>query len=419
MDIPRKSAGKRRLIRRIAFGVAGIAVLVAVTLGLRGLKPAAPTVERSTVWIDTVKRGPMNRDVRGLGALVPEETLLIPATTEGRVERILIRPGTAVKPETVILILTSPELQTAALNAEYALKAAEADYTNLRVTLEKQALDQRATAAQVSADYHTARLKADRDSQLAKEGLMPSVDAEISTVNARELRTRNEIEEKRIAISSEAVNAQLAAAKVKMDQLRAEHQLKLHHVEQLKVRAGTEGILQALPMPVEVGQKVAAGTALGKVAQPSKLKAELKIAETQAKDVALGQPAMIDTRNGVVEGRVVRIDPAVLNGTVTVDVKLEGALPQGARPDLSVDGTIQLEHLPDVVYVGRPVFGQPESTVTLFQVEPDGRHASRVRVKLGRSSVNTIEVREGLRVSDQVVLSDMSAWDNYDRVRLN
>lgn len=419
MDIPRKSAGKRRLIKRIVFGVVGIAALVAVTLGTYRLKPAAPPVERSTVWIDAVKRGAMNRDVRGLGTLVPEETLLIPANTEGRVDRILIRPGTAVKPETVILILSSPELQTAALNAEYALKAAEADYTNLRVTLEKQSLDQRATAAQVSAEFHAARLKADRDGQLAKEGLMPSVDAEISTVNARELSTRHDIEQKRMAISSEAVSAQLAAAKVKMDQLRAEHQLKLHQVERLKVRAGTEGILQALPVPVEVGQQVAAGTALAKVAQPWKLKAELKIAETQAKDVALGQPAVVDTRNGVVEGKVVRIDPAVLNGTVTVDVKLEGALPQGARPDLSVDGTIQLEHLPDVVYVGRPVIGQPESTITLFKIEPDGKHASRVQVKLGRSSVNTIEVREGLRVSDQVILSDMSAWDNYDRIRLN
>jgi HlyD family secretion protein len=419
MDIPRKSAAKRRLIKRIVFGVAGVAALAAITLGLSRLEPAAPTMERATVWVDAVKRGPMNRDVRGLGSLVPEETLLIPATTDGRVERILIRPGTAVKSDSVILVLTSPELQTAALNAEYALRMAEADYTNLRVTLEKQNLDQRAAAAQVSADFHSARLKADRDGQLAKEGLMPSVDAEISTVNARELGTRYEIEQKRMSISSEAVNAQLAAAKVKIDQLRAEHQLKLRHVEELKVRAGTEGILQALPTPVEVGQKVMAGTALAKVAQPWRLKAELKIAETQAKDVALGQPASIDTRNGIVAGKVVRIDPAVLNGTVAVDIKLEGVLPQGARPDLSVDGTIQLEHLPDVVYVGRPVFGQPESTITLFRLEPDGRHAGRVQVKLGRSSVNTIEVREGLQVGDQVVLSDMSAWDNYDRIRLN
>lgn len=419
MDIPRKSAGRQRLIRRIVLGVTGVAALVAVTLGLGQLQPAAPTVERSTVWIDTVKRGPMNRDVRGLGTLVPEETLLIPANTDGRVEQILIRPGTAVTPSSVILVLTSPELETAALKAEYDLKAAEADYTNLRVTLAKQELDQRASAAQVSAEFHAARLKADRDSQLAKEGLVPDLDAQISTVNAKELSTRYDIEQKRTAMHSEATAAQLAAAKVKIDQLRAEYQLKLHQVEQLKVRAGTQGILQALPTPVEVGQKVTAGTALAKVAQPWKLKAELKIAETQAKDVALGQPALVDTRNGVVEGRVARIDPAVLNGTVTVDVKLEGELPQGARPDLSVDGTIRLEHLPDVVYVGRPVIGQPESAITLFKIEPDGKHAGRVQVKLGRSSVNSIEIREGLQVGDQVVLSDMSAWDNYDRIRLN
>ncbi len=400
MDIPRKSAGRQRLIRRIVLGVTGVAALVAVTLGLGQLQPAAPTVERSTVWIDTVKRGPMNRDVRGLGTLVPEETLLIPANTDGRVEQILIRPGTAVTPSSVILVLTSPELETAALKAEYDLKAAEADYTNLRVTLAKQELDQRASAAQVSAEFHAARLKADRDSQLAKEGLVPDLDAQISTVNAKELSTRYDIEQKRTAMHSEATAAQLAAAKVKIDQLRAEYQLKLHQVEQLKVRAGTQGILQALPTPVEVGQKVTAGTALAKVAQPWKLKAELKIAETQAKDVA-------------------RIDPAVLNGTVTVDVKLEGELPQGARPDLSVDGTIRLEHLPDVVYVGRPVIGQPESAITLFKIEPDGKHAGRVQVKLGRSSVNSIEIREGLQVGDQVVLSDMSAWDNYDRIRLN
>lgn len=419
MDIPRKSAARNRLIRRIVLGTVVAIVATGAGIVVYRLKPAAPSVERSTVWVDTVKRGSMDRDVRGLGTLVPEETLLIPANTDGRVERILIRPGTAVKESSVILVLTNPELQTAALNADYALKAAEAEYTNLRVTLEKQALDQRSTAAQVSADYHSARLKAERDGQLAKEGLMPSVDAQISTVNAKELGTRYEIEQKRMSINTEAVEAQLAAQKVKIDQLRAEHKLKLQQVDQLKVRAGTEGILQALPTPVEVGQKVLAGTALAKVAQPSKLKAELKVAETQAKDIALGQPASIDTRNGIVAGRVSRIDPAVLNGTVTVDVKLEGALPQGARPDLSVDGTIRLEHLEDVINVGRPVIGQSEATITLFKLEPDGKHAARVQVKLGRTSVNTIEIRDGLRVGDQVVLSDMSAWDSYDRIRLN
>ena len=419
MDVPRKSARKKRIIRRTLAGIAALGAVLAITAFLGRLKPAAPSVERSTVWVDTVKRGQMVREVRGLGTLIPEETLLIPATTDGRVEKIIIKPGTPVKPHSIILVLTNPELQTALLDAEYQLKAAEANYTDLRVQLEKQGLDLRATAAQVGADYHAARLKAERDSALAKEGLVADVDAKISVVNAQELSTRNDIEQKRIGINSESVAAQLAAQRVQVEQARAAFQLKEKQVDALNVRAGTEGMLQQLPVPVEVGQKVAAGTALAKVAQPWKLKAELKIAETQAKDIQIGQPSSIDTRNGIIPGKVVRIDPAVLNGTVTVDVKLEGPLPQGARPDLSVDGTIQLEKLDNVVYVGRPVFGQPESTVTLFKLEPDGGSADRVQVKLGRTSVNTIEIRDGLAVGDQVVMSDMSAWDNYDRIRLN
>jgi HlyD family secretion protein len=315
--------------------------------------------------------------------------------------------------------MSNPELQTALLDAEYTLKVAEAAYTDLRVTLEKQGLDLQATAAQVSADLHSAQLKAERDDALVKEGLVAQVDAKISDVTAQELSTRNGLEEKRLSINQESVEAQLAAQKVKIDQLRAEYKLKQDQVQELNVRAGTEGMLQALPVPVEEGQKVLAGTALAKVAQLSKLKAELKIAETQAKDVTIGQTASIDTRNGIVKGKVSRIDPAVLNGTVTVDVKLEGPLPNGARPDLSVDGTIELEHLDDVVYMGRPVFGQPESTVSLFKIEPDGKYADRVQVQLGRASVNTIEVRKGLNVGDRVILSDMSAYDSDERIRLN
>jgi HlyD family secretion protein len=289
------------------------------------------------------------------------------------------------------------------------------------VTLEKQALDLRATAAQVSGDYHTAQLKAERDEALVKEGLVAPVDAKISDVTAKELSTRNEIEEKRLSINQESVEAQLAAQRVKVEQLQSQYKLKLEQVEKLKVRAGTEGTLQALPetQKVEEGQKVLAGVALAKVAQPWHLKAELKIAETQAKDVTIGQPAVIDTRNGLVNGHVSRIDPAVLNGTVTVDCKLEGALPQGARPDLSVDGTVELERLNDVVYMGRPVFGQAESKVSVFKIEPDGKYANRIQVALGRASVNTIEVREGLKVGDRVILSDMSAWDAYERIKLN
>jgi HlyD family secretion protein len=419
MDVPRKSAAKKRLIKRIVLGVVLLAGVGAVSLVLARLKPAARSVELSTLWPDTVRRGPMVRDVRGLGTLVPEETLLIPANSDGRIDKILIKPGTPVKPDSIILTMSNPELQTALLDAEYTLKVAEAAYTDLRVTLEKQGLDLQATAAQVSADLHSAQLKAERDDALVKEGLVAQVDAKISDVTAQELSTRNGLEEKRLSINQESVEAQLAAQKVKIDQLRAEYKLKQDQVQELNVRAGTEGMLQALPVPVEEGQKVLAGTALAKVAQLSKLKAELKIAETQAKDVTIGQTASIDTRNGIVKGKVSRIDPAVLNGTVTVDVKLEGPLPNGARPDLSVDGTIELEHLDDVVYMGRPVFGQPESTVSLFKIEPDGKYADRVQVQLGRASVNTIEVRKGLNVGDRVILSDMSAYDSDERIRLN
>jgi HlyD family secretion protein len=318
--------------------------------------------------------------------------------------------------------MSNEELETALMSAEYTLKAAQAAYTDLRVQLEKQGLDLKANAAQVSADYHSAQLKAERDDALVKEGLVAPVDAKISDVTAQELSTRNDIETKRLSINQESVEAQLAAQKVKVDQLEAEYKLKQKQVEELKVRAGAEGMLQALPVPVEEGQKVLAGTALGKVAQLSKLKAELKIAETQAKDVTIGQSAVVDTRNGLVNGHVSRIDPAVLNGTVTVDVKLEGteALPRGAlRPDLSVDGTIELMRLDDVVFMGRPVFGQADSKVSLFKIEPEGKYANRVQVELGRASVNTIEIRKGLNVGDRVILSDMSAWDQYERIKLN
>jgi HlyD family secretion protein len=419
MDIPRKQAGRKKLIRRIVLAALVLAAIPAITVGLSKLKPAAPSVERSTVWIDTVKRGPMKREVRGLGTLVPEETLLIPATTDGRVERILIRPGTPVQADSVVMVLTNPELQTQLLNAEYGLKAAQADLANLKVTLNKQELDLRSSAAQVTADYNTAKLQSERDAALAKEGLFSEVDAKISAVRARELATRLDLEQTRLKINKDAVEAQTAAQAVKVEQAAAEYRLKQSQVDQLKVRAGVAGMLQQLPAPVEVGQRVTAGTALGKIAQPSKLKAELKIAETQIKDVTIGQHAVVDTRNGLIEGKVARIDPSILNGTVTVDVKLEGALPAGARPDLSVDGTIELERLNEVVFVGRPVFGQPEAAVQVFRMEPDGKHASRVKVQLGRGSVNSIEIRDGLKVGDQVVLSDMSAYDNYDRIRLN
>jgi len=419
MDIPRTGARRRKIIRWTAFTAVVVAVLLAGFLTIPRLKPAAPGVDMSTLWPDTVKRGPMLREVRGLGTLVPEESMLIPATTDGRVQRILIRPGTPVKADSVVMILTSQELDTALLSAEYTLKAAEADYENLKVTLEKSKIDLQATAAQVGADYNTATLKANRDAALAKEGLFSEVDAKISTVTAEELKGRYELEKQRLAINAQAEEAQLAAQKVKVEQLRADYNLKKSQVDQLRVRAGVEGMLQQLPTPVEEGQKVTAGTPLAKVSQPSKLKAELKIAETQVKDISIGQSASIDTRNGLIEGHVSRIDPSILNGTVTVDVSLKGPLPSAARPDLSVDGTIQLEKLDDVVYVGRPVFGQQDAVVQLFRVEPDGKYANKVKVAFGKSSVNTIEVKDGLQVGDKVILSDMSAYDGYDRIRLN
>jgi HlyD family secretion protein len=423
MDIPRKDASRKRLIRRILFGIVGVAAIIGTTMGLSRLKPAAPSVDLSVVWRDTVKRGPMLREVRGLGTLVPEQTMLVPATTDGRVQRILIRPGTPVKADSIIMILTSPELETQLLDAEYALKAAEANYANLKVTLAKLKLDMQSTVAQVGADFNTAKLQADRDQALSKEGLFSEVDAKISAVKAQQLSGRYELEQRRLNINTDAEEAQLAAEKVKVDQLRGQLNLKKSQVDQLKVKAGFDGMLQQLPTPVEEGQRVAAGTPLGKIAQPTRLKAELKIAETQVKDVAIGQHATIDTRNGLIEGRVARIDPSILNGTVTVDVALimgKEKIPQGVlRPDLSVDGTIELERLNDVVFVGRPVFGQQESTVQLFKLEPDGKYANKVKVQLGRSSVNTIEIKDGLKVGDQVILSDMSAYDSYDRIKLN
>jgi len=422
MDIPRKDARRKKIVRMAILLILLAVAIGGISFGLTRLKPAAPGVDLSAVWPDTVKRGPMVLEVRGNGTLVPEDTMLITAVTDGRVERILIRPGTPVKADSIVMVMTSPELDTALLGAQYALKAAEADYANLKVTLEKALLDMQATAAQVNADYNTARMQADRDLALAKEDLLAGLDAKISEVKAQQLEGRYKIEQQRLSINAQAEQAQLDSQRVKVEQLRAEYELKKHQVDELKVRAGFDGTLQALPpplAPVEEGQKVMAGTPLGKVAQPTHLKAQLSIAETQVKDIVIGQPASIDTRNGLIEGAVSRIDPSVLNGTVTVDVRLKGPLPAAARPDLSVDGTIQLAKLDEVVYVGRPVFGQENSTAQLFKLEPDGKYANKTKVVFGRSSVNTIEVKDGLKVGDRVILSDMSQYDAYDRIRLN
>jgi HlyD family secretion protein len=418
MDVPRSpEVLKKKKQKRVLYAIAGGAAILLVTLGLARLKPAARSVERSSVWIDAVKRGPMLRQVRGLGTLVPEEIRWIPAQTQGRVERLVTLPGSEVKADTIVLELSNPEVELLALEADSRLAAAIASYTELKVRLNSTRLDQEAAAAKVQSDYVQAKMRADTDAELAKEGLVPDLTRKMSEVTATELGNRDRIEKERLAGAGESVVAQLAVQAAAVEQARAQARVRREQVNALKVRAGIPGVLQQIP--VEVGQQVAPGTNLARVAQPWKLKAVVRVPETQAKDVIIGQVAEVDTRNGIVAGKVARVDPAVQNGTVTVDIALTGELPKGARPDLTVDGTIELERLADVVFVGRPAQGQPESQISLFRLEADGVHASRVKVTLGRASVSTVEVRDGLQPGEQVILSDTSAWDASDRVRLN
>lgn len=417
MDVKREGIARQKMIKRSIWIALLVIAIPLITWGLSRLKPAAPSVERSTVWIDTVKRGPMVRQVRGLGTLVPEDILFIPAQNEGRVEKVSLRPGVNVKQDTVLLVLSNPELELAMVDLEWQVKAAEATMADLTVRLKQQKLTQESLSAQVQADQVKAQLTYERDAALFKNGLTPDLTVKLSEAAAKELSHRYRVEQERLASFDEMIRAQIEAQRVAVEKLRAAYELKKKQVDQLTVRAGTEGVLQELTL--QVGQRVTIGTVLAKVVQPRNLKAELKIPETQAKDIKIGQPAEIDTRNGFVQGSVSRIDPASVNGTVTVDVRLSGDLPDGARPDLSVDGTVELERLSDVLYVGRPVFGQPNSLVGLFKLDPDGKEANRVQVKLGRSSVNTIEITEGLKIGDQVILSDMTAWDAQNRLRIN
>ncbi|HKG20390.1 MAG TPA: HlyD family efflux transporter periplasmic adaptor subunit [Blastocatellia bacterium] len=416
MDIPRKSAARSRQIRRILYVVSAVAALALITAFVSRLKPAAPSVEANILYPDTVKRGSMLRQVRGLGTLIPEEIRLIPALSEGRVERILVRPGATVTAGTVLLELSNPQLEQNALEAESQLQGALAEYTSLRVRLESQTLDQKAAAATVRANFSEAKLQAEVNEELAKQGLIADLNRKVSKVRAEELATRNDIEEKRLNISREAVKAQLAVQQSRVEELRALAGLRRKQVNELSVRAGINGVLQL--MQVQEGQQVTPGTNLARVANPDALKAELRIAETQAKDILIGQPVTVDTRNGIIQGSVSRIDPAVQNGTVTVDVALTGELPKGARPDLSVDGTIELERLESVLYMGRPVHGQENSQIGIFRIEPDGQEAVRVTVRLGRSSVNAVEILDGLKEGDRVILSDTSQWDSSERIRL-
>lgn len=419
MDVKREGVARKKKIRGAIIAGVVFAGIAAISFALSRLEPAAPSVNRATVWMDGVKRGEMIRQVRGPGTLevLPEAITWVAARTRGRIDRRVLLPGVEVEPDTIILELSNPELEQELRDAEYQLRAQQAELADLRVTVESQLLNQQSMATTVASDYRQAQLQAEADTRLHAEKLIGELIVKRSQVRAEELATRNEIEQQRLEIATASVDAQLAAKRATVEQFRALYNLRRSQKAALTVRAGISGVLQEVP--VEVGQEVTPGANLARVAQPDKLKAQLRIAETQAKDIEVGQKAIIDTRNGVIQGKVIRIDPAVQEGTVTVDVELIGELPKGARPDLSVDGTIELERLDDVLYVGRPAYGQAESTIGLFKLLDDGETAVRTQVRLGRSSVNTIEVIQGLNEGDQVILSDTSAWDAYNRIRLN
>ena len=418
MDIPRPDQSKAKRKKRILYVSAAALVLIGITVLLARLKPAAPTVDKNLVWIGDVKRGQMLRQVRGLGTLVPEEIRWIAARTQGRVDQIILRPGAVVTPDSVIVMLANPDVEQAAANADSQLKAAEAELANLKVTLQSGVLAAESVAATAKAEYEQSKLRAEVNDQLFKDGLVSSLDRELSKVTAEQAATRNAIEQKRFAFAQDSIAPQLAVKEAEVDRLRSQAKLRHDELDALTVRSPMNGVLSALP--VEVGAQVQPGNSIARVADPTKLKAEIRVAETQAKDIRIGQPAEIDTRNGVVAGNVARIDPAVQNGTVTVDVHITGDLSKtGARPDLSVDGTIELERLDNVVYVGRPAFGQERSKLNIFKLDADGTYAARTPIMLGRSSVNTIEIVEGLQPGDRVILSDMSPYDANDRIKLN
>jgi HlyD family secretion protein len=417
VDIARPESVKRKKkIRRIIYAAAALVVIAGISFGVSRLSPAAPGVDKATVWIDTVKRGPMIRQVRGSGTLVPENIRWITATTSGRVEKRLLRPGATVTPTSVILIMTNPDLQQAATTAELAWKSSQAALENQRARLESDLLAQQAAVTTAESNANQAATTLEANEELYKSGLVSELQLKGFRTTAAETKNRLNISQKQLEIAKAGLKSQIAPQEADVNQKRAAYDLVLKQLEDLKVKAGMHGVLQLLP--VEEGASVQANAQVARVADPTVLKAELRIAETQTRDIKIGQVAEVDTRNGVVPGKVIRIDPAASNGTVGVDVTLEGALPPGARPDLSVDGTVRLEKLDDVIFVGRPAFGQEESTIQLFKLMPNGE-AHRTKVVLGRSSVNQIEIREGLQPGDQVILSDMSSYDQFDRVKLN
>ena len=417
VDIARSPEVKRKKkIRRIIYGAVALVAIVLITVGVSRLRPAAPGVDRATVWIDTVKRGPMIRQVRGSGILVPENIRWITATTSGRIERYVLRPGATVTPTTVILEMSNPDLQQSVMEAQLAFRSAEAAFENRKADLQSQLLKEEAGVVTLESQYRQASLTLAANEELYKEKLISELQLKQFRASDSDLKNQLSVSRQRLEILKTGVKSQLAPQEAEVNQRRAAMELRLRQLDDLKVKAGMNGVLQVVP--VEVGASVQAGAQIARVADPTVLKAELRIAETQTKDIAIGQVAEVYTRNGVVPGKVSRIDPASANGTVGVDITLEGALPPGARPDLSVDGTVRLQKLDDVIFVGRPAFGQEESTITLFKLSPDGE-AHRTKVALGRSSVNTIEIREGLQPGDQVILSDMSSYDQFDRVKLN
>jgi HlyD family secretion protein len=421
MDIARPDIRQKKKRQMFVYAGVAVVVLAAAVFAVSRLKPAAPPVDRSTIWTDTVKRGPMIRQVRGsTGTLVPREDSiqLIPAQTDATVVHIRVLPGTKITPDTILMDLSDPQLQQQLLSAQLALKGAEADYKSMQATLQSTLMDKKTVAAQVNSDYTSDQLQAQTDKALFDLGVISGVAYNKSKNTADQLNTQHNLSQQQLDVNEKAIEIQLASAQAKVDQAKALYDLYLKQSEALEVRAGLAGELVSLPVPLQVGQHVTAGTSVAEVIQPDKLKAALQIAETQAHDIQVGQPASVDTHNGIVAGHVTRIDPTVLNGTRTVDVSLDGPLPPGAVPQLSVDGTIDLERMADVLYVGRPALGNENSTLSLFKVDPDGKGATRVPVKVGRASVNNIQVLEGLKEGDTVILSDMSRYDTVDRVRL-
>jgi HlyD family secretion protein len=417
MDIRREGVGKKKTIRRVVYLTVGLAAAAVAAWQINQLKPAAPSVEMASLWPDTVKRGPMVRDVRGIGTLVPEDILWIQAAFDSQVSSIRAQSGDSVQPETVLLVLSNPQMEADAIDYEWQTKQAEANYTDLKVKLQSQTFDQQSIVASTAGDMKQAELTKTKEQQLFAANLEPRFDMDLAVAKWEQAQSKHEMEKKKLDVMNESVLAQLDAQKVQIEKLRATWLLKKKQVDELTIRAGITGRMQE--MTLQTGQRVKAGDILAKVAQPWKLMARLQIAETQAKDITMGQKVQIDTRNGFVPGHVTRIDASIVNGTRTVDCKLDGQLPAGAVPDLTVDGTVEIEHLSDVLFVNRPASAQPGSQATVFRVDPDGKGASRIPVKFGRASVGAIEILDGLKAGDKIILSDMSAQDQYSRIRLN